>query len=379
MRARAQLSAAAVVVAAAALASAACGAAPAVTTATRTAATPAGPAGPAAAAGSVPATDRAVSFVADGTTAYGTLHIPAHRRGQRLAAALLLPGSGPTDRNGDQGTSFQPHTLSLLATVLGADGVMSLRFDKYASGQTGLGRYAGDPGALDLQAFVRQDDAAYRLLAAQPETDRQRLLIVGHSEGGLTGMLTAESVAPRPAGLALLEPQDERLLDLVRIQLGEQLRAAVMAGQVTAAVARQNETLIEKAITAFRAGQPVSTTGMLAPIASLFTGSLFSAANARYTRSDDAVVPAAVAAELAPGTRVLVTDGTADTNVPGDTLPALLAGLRRAPTSGPGLVTLTGVDHLLHPAGTPTNDAILAPAAVTALRSFLAPYRPQGG
>jgi uncharacterized protein len=310
--------------------------------------------------------------VVDGTTTYGTLHIPAHRRGQSMAAALLLPGSGPTDRNGDQGTAFQPHTLSLLAAVLGNDGVMSLRFDKYASGQTGLGRYAGDPGALDLQAFVRQDDAAYRLLAAQPGVDQRRLLIVGHSEGGLTAMLTAGSVSPRPAGLALLEPQDERLLDLVRIQLGEQLTAAVKAGQVTAAVARQNEALISQAIAAFRGGRPVSTTGLLAPIASLFTGSLFSAVNTRFTRSDDAVVPATVAARLVPGTRVLVTCGTADTNVPCDTLPALLAGLRRAHTTGPGLITLTGMDHLLHPAGSPINDAILAPSAVTALRSFLA-------
>ena len=52
---------------------------------------------------------------------------------------------------------------------------------------------------------------------------------------------------------------------------------------------------------------------------------------------------------------------------------SLLAGMRRAHTTGPGLITLTGVDYLLHPARSPINDAILAPSAVTALRSFLAP------
>jgi homoserine O-acetyltransferase len=35
-------------------------------------------------------TDRDVVFEVDGTTTYGTLHIPAHRDGQRLPAALLL-------------------------------------------------------------------------------------------------------------------------------------------------------------------------------------------------------------------------------------------------------------------------------------------------
>jgi uncharacterized protein len=325
-------------------------------------------------AGTVPAADRQVSFVVDGTTTYGTLHIPAHHRGQRLAAALLLPGSGPTDRNGDQPPSFLPQTLALLAGVLGDDGIMSLRFDKYASGQTGLGAYAGDPGRLRIHAFIRQADAAYELLAGQPETDPHRMLIAGHSEGGMTAVLTGESVRPRPAGLALLEPQDLRFLDLIRIQLGEELSAAVAAGQITAATAGQNKAGIARVIAEFRAGQPVSTAGLLPPVADLFNQALFSPVNARYTRSDDAIYPPAEAARLPAGTRVLVTCGTADQNVPCGTLPPLLAALARAHTAGPGLQVLPGLDHLLHPAGAPANDAVLAPSAIAALREFLAPW-----
>lgn len=52
--------------------------------------------------GRVPAADREIVFTADGTTAFGTLHVPEHRAGQRMRAALLLPGSGPTDRDGNQ-------------------------------------------------------------------------------------------------------------------------------------------------------------------------------------------------------------------------------------------------------------------------------------
>ncbi len=70
--------------------------------------------------GMIAAADRSVQFTADGTTTYGTLHIPAHRGGQRLAAALLLAGSGPTDRNGDDAAAgLEPHTLQLIAGVLG--------------------------------------------------------------------------------------------------------------------------------------------------------------------------------------------------------------------------------------------------------------------
>ena len=60
----------------------------------------------------VPAADQPVSFVADGTTAYGTLHIPRHLAGQRLPAALLLPGSGRTNRNGEVATDIPRCTRS---------------------------------------------------------------------------------------------------------------------------------------------------------------------------------------------------------------------------------------------------------------------------
>src|SRR5689334_18414094 len=64
------------------------------------------------ASGPVAASSRDVWFTVDGTKTYGTLQIPAHRSGQHLAAALLLAGSGPTDRNGDQpAANVTPQTL----------------------------------------------------------------------------------------------------------------------------------------------------------------------------------------------------------------------------------------------------------------------------
>ena len=43
---------------------------------------------------SIAEADREICFDVDGTATHGTLRVPAHREGQRLAAALLLPGSG---------------------------------------------------------------------------------------------------------------------------------------------------------------------------------------------------------------------------------------------------------------------------------------------
>src|SRR5947207_1687322 len=190
--------------------------------------------------GQVAATSSDVSFGVDGTKTYGTLEIPAHRSGQHLAAALLLAGSGATDRDGNTPSqNVTPQTLKLVAGVLAQQGIMTLRFDKYFTGQPGAATFVSDPGNIDLNAYIRQADAAYAFLRGQPTADRQHLLVVGHSEGGFYAMLVADTVSPHPAGLALLEPQDQRILSLVAVQLDEQLNAAVQQGQLSAPAAQQ--------------------------------------------------------------------------------------------------------------------------------------------
>jgi uncharacterized protein len=314
--------------------------------------------------GLVPAADREVVFTADGTTTYGTLHVPAHRAGQRLRAAVLLPGSGPTDRDGNQ-PSMSPNTLAQVAGALGRDRVATLRFDKYATGRTGLGAYRDHPETLDYPAFVRQAKAAYESLRDQPETDPHALMVVGHSEGAMTALLLGGTVRPRPTGLALLQPQAIRLLDLVALQLHAQIAEATRQGQLTPEQQRANDAAIDAAITALREHRPVDTTDLLPPLAQLFQA--FQGPSSRFVLSDDAVYPPAIAATLRPGTRVLLTCGTNDPQVPCATTDALTAALRRAHVGGPGRVPLSGVDHLLHDAGDPNA---LAPAVLDALHRF---------
>ena len=323
----------------------------------------------------VAAVSRNVSFVVGGTITDATLDIPAHRSGQRLAAALLLAGSGPTDRNGnDIGAGLVPYTLQLIAGVLARMGIMSLRFDKYFSGLTGGGAFTSDPSSIDLAAYIRQADAAYDFLRAQPETDTGRMLVAGHSEGGMYALLVAESTSPHPAGLALIEPQDERLLSLIQLQTDEQIDAAVGQGTLTAASGTQDAAGVRQAISEFRAGRPVDTSGLAPDVVQLITPELLSPVNARYVRSDDAVYPPSVAARLPRGTRVLVTDGTADTNVPVSTIKPLVSALTAAGASGPGLRVLEGVNHFLHLPGASDNTQFLAPSAVAALREWARPY-----
>lgn len=313
----------------------------------------------------VPAADRKVAFTADGTTAYGTLHVPEHRAGQRLRAALLLPGSGPTDRDGNQPPESTPDTLAQVADALDRDGIATLRFDKYGTGRTGLGAYQDHPERLDYPAFVRQARAAYKSLRDQPETDPRALQIVGHSEGAMTGLLLGGTVHPRPTGLALLQPQAIRMLDLVALQLKAQIAEATRQGQFTPEQQRAINTAIDAAVTSLREHRPVETTDLPAAIAQLFEA--FQGPNARFVESDDAVYPPDTAAALRPGTKVLLTCGTNDAQVPCVTTNALMTALRHAHAGGPGRVALPGVDHLLHDADHPNT---LAPPILDALHRF---------
>lgn len=323
-------------------------------------ATPAG-----ATPGLVHAADREITFTADGTTVYGTLHVPEHRAGQRLRAALLLPGSGPTDRDGNQPPASSPDTLAQVADALGGDGIATLRFDKYGTGRTGLGAYQNHPERLDYPAFVRQARAAYESLRDQPETDPRALLLVGHSEGAVTALLLGVTVRPRPAGLALLQPQAIRMLDLVTLQLKAQIAEATRQGQLTPEQQRAVDTATDAAVTSLREHRPVDTTDLPPAVAQLFEA--FQGPNARFVLSDDAVYPPDTAAALRPGTKVLLTCGTNDAQVPCVTTNALTTALRHAHAGGPGRVTLPGVDHLLHDADHPDT---LAPPVLDALRRF---------
>lgn len=122
--------------------------------------------------------------------------------------ALIHPGSGPTNRDGDNplGVSAQPYRL--LAHALAAEGVDTVRVDKRGLfGSAG----AGDPNAVTL------DDYAADIRAWLDALGRPRVALIGHSEGGLSVMLAARG-EPRVGALALLCAPGRPLAEIMRAQ-----------------------------------------------------------------------------------------------------------------------------------------------------------------
>ena len=181
------------------------------------------------------------SFQAGGLTVYATYRHPPSGS-PPVSAALLIAGSGPTDRDGNDRQYPYMDTLRTVAGWLSDDGVASLRYDKLGTGRTGAGPYAGQPAAIGVDVFEQQAAGALTFLAAQPGVRRDRLTVAGHSEGALYALLLATGAAgpvPPIHALALLEPLSRRLLDTIAQQIDERLTAQQQAGQITPEQAQQ--------------------------------------------------------------------------------------------------------------------------------------------
>ncbi|WP_353827669.1 alpha/beta hydrolase [Agromyces sp. SYSU T0242] len=124
---------------------------------------------------------------ADDVRLVGTIAEPADAP---VAAALLIPGSGPVDRDSDH-KRMRLGVSRDLAHALADAGVASLRYDK-----RGIGASGGDFLAAGLGDNVA--DAAAALAALRDRFPGRPVFVVGHSEGGII----AARVAADDSGLA---------------------------------------------------------------------------------------------------------------------------------------------------------------------------------
>lgn len=130
--------------------------------------------------------------------------------GAKSPVVLIIAGSGPTTRDGNNG-SIHPETYRLLAAALAARGVSSLRYDK-----RGIAASAGaapSESAIRFDTYV--DDAAAWIQQLRADKRFSKIVVAGHSEGSLVGMIAAQRATPdafvslegagRPAAIVIRE------------------------------------------------------------------------------------------------------------------------------------------------------------------------------
>ena len=141
---------------------------------------------------------------------HGTLLTPAETH----AAAVLIPGSGPTDRDGNQMPAVQAATLRLLAEALAEDGIATVRIDKRGVGASAMAARSEDALRFDHMA---EDARAWAADLAQ-RTGQDCVWLMGHSEGGLVAQVAAAD-NPQVCGVVLLASAGRPAADVVREQL----------------------------------------------------------------------------------------------------------------------------------------------------------------
>jgi pimeloyl-ACP methyl ester carboxylesterase len=151
---------------------------------------------------------------------HGTLLAPA-RAAAGAQPVLILAGSGPTDRDGNNPLGVAAAPYRLLAEGLAAHGIASLRVDKRGIAASA----AAAPREEDLRIQVYADDARAWARTLKAETHARCVWLLGHSEGTLHALLAAQD-DPDICGLVLVSPAGRRIGDVIREQLANNPNAA---------------------------------------------------------------------------------------------------------------------------------------------------------
>jgi alpha/beta superfamily hydrolase len=120
---------------------------------------------------------------------------------------LIIPGSGPTDRDGNNPLGVAASTYRLLAEALATKGVTTARIDK--RGMFGSKAAIADPNKVTIGDYAA--DVASWVKMLKERSGRPCIWVAGHSEGGLVALAAAQ---PK-ARLVLVEGMNHTLKQVV--------------------------------------------------------------------------------------------------------------------------------------------------------------------
>ena len=134
--------------------------------------------------------------------------------GKQAPVVLIVPGSGPTDRDGNNPAGITAAPYRLLAEALAGRGVSTVRIDK--RGLFGSKAAIADPNKVTIADYAT--DVHSWIAAIRHETGAQCVWVLGHSEGALIALAAAQQ--PRDmCGVILVSGAGRKLSDVIREQL----------------------------------------------------------------------------------------------------------------------------------------------------------------
>lgn len=269
-------------------------------------------------------TESNIGFPSGELTLSGTFLRPNGRAGP-APVILIVPGSGPTDRDGrNLLVTGMPAIYAAWAEHFAARGIASLRYDKRFLTCKDM-----DPLKLTQTDQIADIVAALVYLQTRPDIDAKRIFILGHSEGGSLAPLAAQQ-SKRVAGVILVNAPLIRIDRLFLDQLA-----------TNPAVSR---SIIEQTKAAFA----------MLHAGSFPEGAQIWGAGAAYWTQWIKITDEAATTVAGLSLPVLMIQGMADERYPGTNLEAQLELQRQLSEAHPQICSkiYPDTDHLLLQSGT---------------------------
>ena len=124
---------------------------------------------------------------ATGVQLSGTLTLPAHAHGN-MPLVIIIAGSGPTDRDCN-GQGFKSDAYKKMAAQFALNGIATFRYDKRGVGKSIVANMKEE----DLLFSQSISDAQSVIANFEKDTRFSKIIIAGHSEGSLVGMMCAQA------------------------------------------------------------------------------------------------------------------------------------------------------------------------------------------
>ena len=145
----------------------------------------------------------------------GTLTVPDQVK--TTPVVIIIPGSGPTDRNGNSPIGLHTDAYKMLAEGLAQNNIASLRFDKRGIGDS--------KAAMPDESSIRFDTYVQDVIdwITQLKGDKRfpKIYLLGHSEGSLIGMLAAQK--SKVNGFISISGPGRPMDEILREQLANKL------------------------------------------------------------------------------------------------------------------------------------------------------------
>ncbi|MBI6953049.1 MULTISPECIES: alpha/beta hydrolase [unclassified Pseudomonas] len=155
---------------------------------------------------------------------HGSLLLP--QQATPPPVVLIIAGSGPTDRDGNNPAAGRIDNLKRLALLLAGEHIASVRFDK--RGVAASQPATPDERDLSVERYVADVVAWGRALKQDPRFGP--LILVGHSEGALIASLAAEQAGA--SAVITLAGSGRPVADVLREQLAQRLPPAQLPAGV---------------------------------------------------------------------------------------------------------------------------------------------------